>query len=300
MKQPIFTGLCTALVTPFREGKVDLGLLEELIRWQIASGADAIVLCGTTGESPTLTKEEKRDIFRTGVRAAEGRCRIIAGTGSNCTASAVELSCMARQEGADGLLVVTPYYNKTTQTGLLRHYAAICDAAKLPVIAYTVPSRTGMDISVEVCRALAEMEYMAGLKDAAGNISKTARILAGCDLPVYSGNDDQTAAIMALGGRGVISVASNVAPVPMKRLTDAALAGDFETAAALQHRLLPLMDALFAQVNPIPVKEAMELLGWPVGKCRMPLDGCTEENRARLRKCIDELALPPYNGGDFK
>lgn len=300
MKQPIFTGLCTALVTPFREGKVDLGLLEELIRWQIASGADAIVLCGTTGESPTLTKEEKRDIFRTGVRAAAGRCKIIAGTGSNSTATAVELSCMARQEGADGLLVVTPYYNKTTQSGLLRHYAAVCDAAKLPVIAYTVPSRTGMDISVEACRALAEMEYMAGLKDAAGNISKTAHILAGCDLPVYSGNDDQTAAIMALGGKGVISVASNVSPGMMKRLTDAALAGDFETAAALQHRLLPLMDALFAQVNPIPVKEAMELLGWRVGKCRMPLDGCTEENQAKLRKCIDELALPPYNGGDFK
>lgn len=300
MKKPIFTGLCTALVTPFRDGQVDLALLERLIRWQISAGADAIVLCGTTGESPTLTKEEKQAIFRTGIRTAAGRCKIIAGTGSNCTASAVELSCMAREEGADGLLVVTPYYNKTTQSGLLRHYEAVCNAAKLPVIAYTVPSRTGMDIGVDTCRTLFQMEYMAGLKDAAGSISKTARIIAGCSLPVYSGNDDQTAAIMALGGKGVISVASNAAPVPMKRLTDAALAGDFETAARLQLRLLPLMDALFAQVNPIPVKAAMELLGWAVGPCRLPLDSITEENRSLLRKCIDELGLSAYNGEDFK
>lgn len=297
MKRPLFTGLCTALVTPFREGNVNFEVLKELIELQIDAGVDAIVLAGTTGESPTLSKEEKLAIFRTGVDAARGRCRIIAGTGSNCTASAVELSCAARNTGVDGLLVVTPYYNKCTQRGLLKHYEAVCKASQLPVIAYNVPSRTGVDIAVDTCRELARMEGIAGIKEASGDISKVGRILALCGdaLPVYSGNDDQTLPVMALGGLGVISVASNVVPVQMKQLTDCCLRGDFNAAAKLQRKLLLLMELLFCQVNPIPVKAAMAMVGCDCGTCRMPLDGLTDENREKLSVCLDELDICAYN-----
>lgn len=297
MKRPIFTGLCTALVTPFREGKVNFDLLKALIEMQIGAGVDAIVLSGTTGESPTLTREEKVTIFRTGVETARRRCKIIAGTGSNCTAAAAELSCAARDAGVDGVLVVTPYYNKCTQRGLARHYQTICDAAKVPVIAYNVPSRTGVDIAVDTCRELARMEGIAGIKEASGDISKVGRILALCGdaLPVYSGNDDQTVPVMALGGLGVISVTSNVVPVRMKTLVDFCQVGDYAMAARLQRSLLPLMELLFCQVNPIPVKAAMEHIGIPVGECRMPLDGLTDENREKLGACLDELGLCAYN-----
>lgn len=288
MKRPIFTGLCTALVTPFHEGSVNYPMLEVLIRRQIDAGVDAIVLAGTTGESATLTSDEKLTIFRRGVETADGRCRVIAGTGSNCTANAVNLSKAAKDTGVDGLLVVTPYYNKTTQSGLLRHYAAICEATELPVIAYNVPSRTGMDISVETCRELAKMDHIAGIKEACGDISKCAKIIAS-GLPLYSGNDDQTVPVMALGGAGVISVASNVVPARMNAMVTACLAGEYRLAAALQHKLLPLMDLLFCQVNPIPVKAAMKLIGFDCGDCRMPLDDLTPANEERLRACLAEL-----------
>ena len=297
MKRPVFTGLCTALVTPFRGGGVDHGMLRRLILRQIDAGADAIVLAGTTGESPTLTEEEKLEIFRLGVQTAAGRCKIIAGTGGNCTRRAMELSTRAAQLGVDGLLVVTPYYNKTTQTGLVKHYRAITEAAGIPVIAYNVPGRTGMDIGLEACRELAELPGIAGIKEASGDITKTGRILAACggELPVYSGNDDQTLPVMALGGLGVISVASNVVPGQMKALTDACLAGDYARAAALQRRLLPLQDLLFCQVNPIPVKAAMAMIGLDCGGCRMPLDGLTPENGKKLQNCLDQLEIPAYN-----
>ena len=291
MKRPLFTGLCTALVTPFLEGKVNYPMLEVLIRRQIEAGADAIVLAGTTGESPTLTLDEKLEIFRRGVEAAGGGCKIIAGTGSNCTANAVALSRMAKDIGVDGLLVVTPYYNKATQPGLVKHYAAIADAVQMPIIAYNVPSRTGVDISVDTCRELAQLEHLVGIKEAGGDISKVGRIIAACggDLPVYSGNDDQTVPIMALGGLGVISVASNVVPVQMSAMVKAAWMGDFGTAAALSRHLLPLMDLMFCQVNPIPVKAAMAMVGLDVGECRMPLDGLTAENEKKLRGCLQNL-----------
>lgn len=287
MKRPLFTGLCTALVTPFAGDRVNYAMLEMLIRRQIAAGTDAIVLAGTTGESPTLTTEEKLEIFRCGVETAAGKCRIIAGTGGNCTANAVSLSRAAQGLGVDGLLVVTPYYNKATQPGLVKHYAAIAESVELPVIAYNVPSRTGVDISVNTCRELARIDNIVGIKEAGGDISKVGRILASCDLPVYSGNDDQTVAIMALGGLGVISVASNVVPVEMNTLVKAALAGDFAGAASMQHKLLPLMELLFCQVNPIPVKAAMAMIGLDAGGCRMPLDDLTTENAWRLRACLD-------------
>lgn len=297
MKRPVFTGLCTALVTPFRGDGVNYEMLEALIERQIRAGTDAIVLAGTTGESPTLTDAEKLEIFRIGVNTAAGRTKIIAGTGSNSTAKAVDLSTKAARMGVDAILAVTPYYNKSTQPGLVQYYTAVAAASGLPVIAYNVPSRTGVDIRVDTCRVLAEIPGIAGIKEASGDISKIGRILAACGdaLPVYSGNDDQTVPIMALGGAGVISVASNVVPGPMKELTDMCLAGEYPKAAAIQRKLLKLMDLMFCQVNPIPVKAAMELIGFDCGSCRLPLDGLPDEDVQKLRDCLDELGLLAYN-----
>ena len=297
MKRPVFTGLCTALVTPFRGDGVNYEMLEALIERQITAGTDAIVLTGTTGESPTLTDAEKLEIFRIGVNTAAGRCKIIAGPGSNSTAKAVDLSQKAASIGVDAILAVTPYYNKSTQPGLIQYYTAVAESSGLPVIAYNVPSRTGVDIRVDTCRKLAEIPGIAGIKEASGDLSKIGRILAACGdaLPVYSGNDDQTVPIMALGGAGVISVASNVVPGPMKELTDMCLAGEYPKAAAIQRKLLKLMDLMFCQVNPIPVKAAMALLGFDCGSCRPPLDALPDADVQKLRDCLDELELLAYN-----
>ena len=295
MKRRIFTGLCTALVTPFSEEGIDFSMLEQLIEGQIEAGTEAIVLAGTTGESPTLTHDEKLTLFREGVRMAAGRCKIIAGTGSNSTKTAMDLSREAEQIGVDGLLVVTPYYNKATQPGLVKHYSAICNGVSIPVIAYNVPSRTGVDISVDTCKSLAEIPNLVGIKEACGDISKVSRILSNTELAVWSGNDDQTVPVMALGGSGVISVASNVIPKQMHELTRAALEGDFAKAAALQRRFQKLMDLLFCQVNPIPVKAAMGMIGMDCGECRMPLDELTGENARKLQLCLDELGISAYN-----
>lgn len=272
-------------------------MLEALIERQIRAGADAIVLAGTTGESPTLTDAEKLEIFRIGVQTAAGRTKIIAGTGSNSTAKAVDLSAKAARMGVDAILAVTPYYNKSTQPGLIQYYTAVAAASGLPVVAYNVPSRTGVDIRVDTCRKLAEIPGIAGIKEASGDISKIGRILSACGdaLPVYSGNDDQTVPIMALGGAGVISVASNVVPRPMKELTDMCLAGEYPKAAAIQRKLLKLMDLMFCQVNPIPVKAAMELMGFDCGSCRLPLDDLPDADVQKLRDCLDELGLLAYN-----
>lgn len=294
MKRPLFTGLCTALVTPFYEGKVNYPMLEVLLRRQLDAGMDAIVLAGTTGESPTLTTEEKLELYRRGVEICAGRCKVIAGTGSNSTASAAEQSRRAAELGVDGVLVVTPYYNKTTQPGLVKHYTAVTEAAGIPVIAYNVPSRTGMRIEPETCRELAKLPNLVGVKEASGDLSVAVRMME--FMPVWSGNDDQTAALMALGGCGVISVVSNVVPGPMNALVRASLAGDHALAAALQRRLNPLIDLLFCQVNPIPVKAAMALTGLDCGECRLPLDSLTPENMQKLRTCLDELGISAYNG----
>ena len=295
MKGPFYTGLCTALVTPFDGERINYSMLERLIEGQIEAGTEAIVLAGTTGESPTLTHEEKLALFREGVRMAAGRCKIIAGTGSNSTKTAIDLSREAEKIGVDGLLVVTPYYNKATQPGLVKHYSAICEAVGIPVIAYNVPSRTGVDIAVDTCKALGEIPNLVGIKEASGDISKVSRILANTELAVWSGNDDQTVPVMALGGAGVISVASNVIPKQMHELTQAALRGDFAKAAAFQRKYQKLMDLLFCQVNPIPVKAAMAMIGMDCGECRMPLDGISEENARKLRFCLDELEISSYN-----
>lgn len=288
MKNPLFTGACTALVTPFLNGKVNYPMLEQLLRRQMEAGIRAVVICGTTGESPTLSDSEKLEMFRRAKQYVAEDCLIIAGTGSNCTEHAVALSKAAETVGADALLVVSPYYNKATGEGLLAHYSAIAGAVHIPVIAYNVPSRTGVDIPVEVCRCLAMIPNMAGIKEASTDVRKVTKIRAECprDFAVWSGNDDLAAAVIALGGQGVISVVSNVAPVETQALAQAALDGDFDTAADLQIRLLPLIEQLFSEVNPIPVKAAMKLIGYDCGDCRLPLTPMSRENHEKLKKLL--------------
>lgn len=288
MKTPFFTGACTALVTPFLNGAVNYPMLEQLLKRQLDAGIRAIVLCGTTGESPTLSDSEKLEIFRAAKQYVGGRCLIIAGTGSNCTEHAVALSKAAEGIGADGLLVVSPYYNKATPDGLTIHYSAIATAVHIPVIAYNVPSRTGVDIPVAVYKALAKFPNMAGVKEASTDITKIARIRAACpaDFCIWSGNDDQTVAAMALGAQGVISVLSNLLPEETQAMAMAAMAGDFDTAADLQLRFLPLIEALFSEVNPIPVKAAMKLLGYDCGPCRLPLSAISPEGLNKLKKVL--------------
>lgn len=290
MKKPLFTGVCTALVTPFLGNAVNYPLLELLLGRQIAAGIEAVVLCGTTGESPTLSDCEKLEIFRRCARYAGGRCKIIAGTGSNDTQHAVALSAAAEAAGADALLVVSPYYNKATADGLLTHYSAIAGAVHIPVIVYNVPSRTGVDIPVSVYRELSKIPNIAGVKEASTDMGKISKIRAICpdDFSLWSGSDDLTAPILALGGQGVISVLSNVLPEQTQALTRAALDGDFDTAADLQLRLLPLTEALFREVNPIPIKAAMKLVGYDCGTCRLPLTPASSETIAKLK----EILLP--------
>ena len=284
MKNTLFTGVCTALVTPFLGGKVNFPMMEQLLKRQMDAGITAVVLAGTTGESATLSDEEKLELFRRAKAYAGKNCTIIAGTGSNSTAHAVALSAASERVGADALLIVSPYYNKATPSGLIAHYTAVADAVDIPVIAYNVPGRTGLDIPVSVYQALCSHPNIVGTKEACPDITKITRILGSCSpgFSVWSGNDDQTVPVISLGGRGVISVASNVCPVEMKAMADAALDGDFDTAAALQSQLQPLMDLLFCEVNPIPVKAAMRCIGYDCGECRLPLTRLQPENRKRL------------------
>lgn len=288
-KQPFFTGVCTALVTPILRGEVNYPMLERLLQAQLDAGINAIVVCGTTGESPTLSDCEKLELFRRSKEFVGDSCKIIAGTGSNCTEHAIYLSQAAEKLGVDGLLLVSPYYNKATPAGLFAHYSAIAASVQIPCILYNVPSRTGVDIPVEVYRSLSRIPNIAGDKEASSDIVKVARILSECPgFPVWSGNDDQIVPVMALGGSGVISVLSNVAPEKTKAMVDAALDGDFDTAADLQLKLLPLIRALFSEVNPIPVKAALKELGFDCGTCRLPLTSISPEN---LEKLIAVLPL---------
>lgn len=284
MKEPIFTGACTALVTPFLDGTVNYPMMEQLLRRQLDSGISTVVLAGTTGEGATLSDGEKLELIRRAKAYTGSQCRILAGTGSNDTAHAVALSVAAQEAGADGLLVVSPYYNKATPAGLLAHYRSIAYSVQLPVILYNVPSRTGLDIPVEVYQELSEIPNIAGVKEASQNMVKVARTRAVCDRDFYiwSGCDELIAPAMALGAAGVISVAANVCPEEIQLLTQAALAGDFDTAAAMQAELLPLLELLFSEVNPIPVKAAMQYLGYDCGGCRLPLTPISRENRERL------------------
>lgn len=287
MKEPLFTGVCTALVTPFLDGKVNYPMLEQLLRRQLEAKIPACVICGTTGESATLSDGEKLELFRKAKSYVGSEMKIIAGTGSNCTAHAVSLSKEAEATGVDGLLIVSPYYNKATDEGLFAHFTAIAHSVRLPIIVYNVPSRTGVDIPVAVYRRLSRIPNIAGIKEASTSISKIAKILSQCDdLPVYSGNDDMITPIISLGGKGVISVLSNVAPIHTQALTQAALSGDFDTAGALQCSLIPLIEALFSQVNPIPVKAALMLQGYDCGGCRLPLTEASEDIKKKLSEVL--------------
>lgn len=286
-RKPFFTGVCTALVTPFFRGEVNYPMLQRLLQYQLDSGIRTIVICGTTGEAPTLSDTEKLELFRRSKEYVGDRCLIIAGTGSNCTEHAVALSRGAERVGVDGLLLVSPYYNKATNQGLFTHFSAIAAAVHIPCILYNVPSRTGVDIPVEVYRKLSRIPNIVGVKEAGGNIVKIAKIRAACpDFSLWSGNDDQIVPVMALGGAGVISVLSNVAPEKTIAMTDAALDGDFDTAAALQIGLLPLIQALFSEVNPIPVKAALKEIGFDCGSCRLPLTSFGEENLEKLKGAL--------------
>lgn len=285
MEKPLFTGLCTALVTPFLDGRVNYPMIERLLARQIEAGISAIVLAGTTGEAPTLSDEEKLEMVRRAKEFAGNSCMIIAGTGSNDTAHAVQLSLAAEEAGADALLLVSPYYNKSNEEGLIAHYSVIAEKVSLPIILYNVPSRTGLDIPIAVYQQLSKIANIAGVKEASSAITKITKIREFCpaSFSVWSGNDDQAVPVLSLGGQGLISVISNVKPVETAAMVNAALAGDFDTASALQILLQPLCELLFSEVNPIPVKAAMQYIGYDCGNCRLPLGDLSPSNRDKMR-----------------
>ena len=294
MKKPVFTGAAVAIITPMRaDGSVDYEELGRIIDDQIDNGTDAIVICGTTGESPTMTDEEHTACIRYAVKKTAGRVPVIAGTGSNDTRYAIWLSRQAQADGADALLLVTPYYNKTSQAGLIAHYTAIADAVDLPCILYNVPSRTGCNLTAASLAQLAKHPNINAVKEASGNISQVAEIAAACgqELNIYSGNDDQIVPLLALGGKGVISVLSNVAPRYTHDICAKWFAGDTAGSLAMQLAALPLCKALFADVNPIPVKWAMNRLGWHAGACRLPLVDPNEAVQAQLDSALRAFGL---------
>ena len=288
MKQPVFEGLATAIVTPFKNGTIDIPTFEKLLDMQLAANVDAIVVCGTTGEGSTLSAAEQLRLIAHAVQYTAGRCKIIAGTGSNDTAHAIDMSRAASSMGVCAVLVVTPYYNKCTQDGLIAHYTAIADAISCPVICYNVPSRTGLDMKVETYQALSRHPNIAGVKEAGGSPAKIARTLDACgdDFFLWSGNDDEAVSTMALGAKGLISVLSNVRPKKTLAMVRACQKNEFALAGKLQRELMDLIGALFCEVNPIPVKKALELEGFPVGAPRLPLTKLSEANLSRLQAAL--------------
>lgn len=291
----VFTGAGVAIVTPFKEnGEVNYEKFAELIEFQITNGTDAIIVCGTTGESSTLSHEEHLEVIRFCIEKVAGRIPVVAGTGSNSTETAVFLSKEAEDAGADALLLVTPYYNKATQNGLFAHFKAVADSVKIPCILYNVPSRTGCNIMPETAvRLCCEVENIVGIKEASGNISQVAKLmsLAKGRVDLYSGNDDQIVPLLSLGGKGVISVLSNVAPRQTHEICAKYFAGDTAGSAEEQLRAIPLCDALFCEVNPIPVKKALNLMGKEAGTLRMPLTEMEEANAAKLEKAMKEYGI---------
>lgn len=292
----IFTGAGVAIVTPFKDnGDVDYESFAKNIEFQIANGTDAIIVCGTTGEASTLSHEEHLDVIRYCVKCVNGRIPVVAGTGSNCTETAIYLSQEAEKAGADGLLIVTPYYNKATQKGLYEHFKLIADAVKIPIILYNIPGRTGgVNILPEtVVRLCTEVENIVGVKDATGNISQVAKLMSIADgkVDLYSGNDDQIVPLLSLGGKGVISVLSNVAPTETHDICAKYFAGDVEGSRDLQLKAIALIEALFCEVNPIPVKKALHLMGMMGGTLRRPLTVMEDANAAKLEKAMKEFGI---------
>lgn len=292
MKNTIFTGAGVAIVTPFnKDGSVNYDKLEQLIEEQIKGGTDAIIICGTTGESAAMGGEEHLECIKFAINKVNRRIPVIAGTGSNDTAYATEMSIDAEKYGADGLLLVTPYYNKTSQKGMVAHFKHTADAVNIPIVLYNVPSRTGCKIDIEAYKELSKHKNIVAAKEASGDLSFVARLAAETDLDIYSGNDDQVVPIMSLGGKGVISVASNIIPTEMHQMCEFALKGDFAGARELQLKYLELINALFCDVNPIPVKEAMNLMGKEVGPCRLPLVSPDEPKLEVIRGALRKAGL---------
>ncbi len=292
MKKCLFTGVATALATPFNENGINTEEFQKFIQFQISSGVDSLVVCGTTGESSTMTKQEKIDAITCAIKTINSSKRkipVIVGTGSNNTASAIQMSITAEKLGADGLLVVTPYYNKTTQSGLIEHFRAIAGSVSIPIILYNVPSRTGINIDPITCFELSKIDNIVGIKEASGNLSQVAKIasLCGNDFAIYSGNDDQICPILSLGGKGVISVLSNIAPKLTCSITNSFFKKAPDEACFYQLQALPLIEALFAETNPIPVKSAISMIGFDFGIPRLPLVECSTSLKNKIRQIYD-------------
>jgi len=288
-----FEGSIVAMVTPFRDGKVDEAKIRELVEFHVKNGTDAIVPCGTTGESPTLSHAEHKRVVEVTIAAAAGRVPVIAGTGSNSTAEAIELTQHAKKAGADGVLMVCPYYNKPTQAGLIAHYKAVALAVDIPIIMYNIPGRTGVNMLTETVAALAELPNIVGMKEASGSLEQMTEVISLCGdrLTVVSGDDTLTLPLMAVGGKGVISVVANIVPKETAEMTRAALNGDWKRAKELHLRLFPLCKAMFYETNPIPVKTAMQLLGRLNGEVRLPLCPMSQANRDKLQKALRAYGL---------
>lgn len=284
MKKVLFKGCGTALITPFTNDGVDFEELRKLIEFQILEGIDSLVICGTTGESSTMSLEEKKSVIEFSIKIVNGRVPIIAGTGGNNTKEVISLSKYAESIGADGLLLVTPYYNKTTQNGLIAHFTEIAKSVSLPIILYNVPSRTGLNIEPETCLELSKIPNIVGIKEASGNISQVAKIANLCqdNLAIYSGNDDQIVPILSLGGLGVISVLSNIYPKYVHDLVMDYLTGNWQKATASQIYAIPLINALFSEVNPIPIKYAVNKIGFKAGLPRLPLVELSDKNKEKI------------------
>lgn len=294
MKNTIFTGAAIAIITPMNaDGSVNYDELGRIIDDQIANSTDAMVICGTTGEASTMTDEEHLECIRYAVEKTAKRVPVIAGTGSNDTAYAVKLSKEAEEVGADGLLLVTPYYNKTTQKGLIAHFTAIADAVNIPIVLYNIPGRTGMGMEVSTIKKLAEHRNIVAVKEASGNISYAAKLIAECGdvIDVYSGNDDMIVPLMSLGAKGVISVLSHVIPKQTHDMVQYCLDNNYAEATKLQIEYLNLINNLFIEVNPIPVKEAMNMMGWNAGSCRLPLCDMSDEHKEVLRASMAKHGL---------
>lgn len=294
MKKTIFTGAGVAIVTPMNDdGSINFDKLGELIDFNIDNGTDAIIICGTTGESATMTDQEHIDCIRYAVEKVNKRVPVVAGTGSNHTEYAVNLSKEAEEIGADALLVVTPYYNKTSQAGLIKHFTTIAEAVELPIILYNVPSRTGVNILPETCAELSKIDNIVAIKEATGNISQVAKVAALCgdNLDIYSGNDDQIIPIMSLGGKGVISVLSNCMPAETHEICQLCLENKFAEAREKALNLLDFSNSLFCDVNPIPVKQALNNMGFEVGACRLPLVEMSDANKEKLLKSMKAVGL---------
>lgn len=293
MKNLLFKGCATAIATPFTKTGVNFDEFGKLIDFQISEGIDALVVCGTTGESATMTEDERKETMKYAIDKVAKRVPVILGTGSNCTKSAIELTKYAQSIGADGALVVTPFYNKTTQDGLVKHYEAIANSTNLPIIVYSVPSRTGVNVTPNTCLELSKIPNIVGIKEASGNLSQIAEIasLCGDNLHIYSGNDDQVLPTLSLGGKGVISVISNIAPKKFTTMVHDFFSGNIENATKIQLDSIELIKALFIEVNPIPVKAALNMLGYDFGIPRLPLIELSDKNKIILKKALQNYNL---------